>query len=214
MSKKLLIIFMVIVLAGLGIFFMRGGKLDNVPALFSTFSKNSDNNADKDAKTENTAHAGDWEKYEDPAYGFHFEYPKGLNVSSFSEDTGDTILIQGQISSAEGASSESQNTQSQSTGFQIFVSPFDELVDETPKAPGPITKERILDDIPDMKITGEQTVMLERDKSISALIFFSEDDIGKTREVWFVHEGYLYQVTAAPGFDEILSQIMATFGFK
>lgn len=216
MSKKLIIIIVVLILAGFGIFFMRRGGLGQLPSFLmsGTSSENSANNAEQKNEFGSATNTTDWERYDDPTYGFHFEYPKGLNVSSFSEDAGDTILVQGQIATTGETSSNDQNSSSQTAGFQIFVSPFDEPIDPAKSGTGPITKERILQDIPDMKIIDEQTVMLERDKSIPALIFFSESETGKNREVWFVHDSYLYQITASQGFDQTLSQIMATFSFQ
>lgn len=134
--------------------------------------------------------------YTHPTYGFSFRYPEGFTVNSFSDESGETILVQ-----KEGRVKE---------GFQIFISEFDE--------PGPITPERIHIDVPNMVVEEPQEVMIGgsgQGLGVRALVFFSHDpSLGRTREVWFVHGGYLYQVTARAEFDAELSKIMATFRFK
>lgn len=127
-------------------------------------------------------------RYTHSAYGFSFDYPEGLTVSSFEEGGGEVILAEGKAAGG---------------GFQIYITPFDE--------PGPITAERIRQDLPDMIIHDPQRAAIG---GADALIFFSEDpSLGKLREAWFSRGGYLYQVTAPAAFDGELSKIMATFAF-
>jgi hypothetical protein len=43
-------------------------------------------------------------------------------------------------------------------------------------------------------------------------MFFSQNPVmGETREVWFIKDGYLYEVTTYRELDSWLSQIMATW---
>lgn len=132
-----------------------------------------------------------------PGLGFSFRYPDGFKISSTAEELGETILVQ-----KEGGGAKE--------GFQIFISEFDE--------PGPITGERIKIDLPEIVIEQPQDIELgirNQESGIGALIFFSQDEsFGKTREVWFVHKGFLYQVTSKAEFDNQLSQIMATWRFR
>jgi hypothetical protein len=129
--------------------------------------------------------------YTDSQYNFSFQYPKSFTATKFSdqEETA-TILVQG-----EGGK----------TGFQIFIAPFDE--------PGPLTKERILQDVPDMKITNAENRALKN--GIPALIFFNEEtSLGKTREIWFIENGYLYQVSTTITLDSLVAQIIETWKFQ
>ncbi len=95
--------------------------------------------------------------------------------------------------------------------FQIVISPFDE--------PGPLTLERIRQDLPDMAVEEPQKASIG---GAEALVFFTSDaSLGKTREVWFVwpedpglYGNYLYRVTSRSEFDAELSKIMATFKFN
>lgn len=123
------------------------------------------------------------ETYTNSKYGFSFDHSKELNISEFTEDNVDVILA--------------------SSGFQILISPFDE--------PGPITKERILKDIPDMIITNDKIISVGGE---SALSFRSKDESGETSEIWFVHNGYLYQITSLPDFGGKLQKILETMLFR
>ena len=131
--------------------------------------------------------------YSNAEIGLSFNYPDGFNVSGFAEgEIGYTILAQ------KSGSRES---------FQIFVSDFDE--------PGPITPPRIEKDIPDIVIESPQEVLIGKDKKIQALIFFSKNEsLGRTREVWFVQNGNLYQLTAYADLDGLIGPVLETLKFK
>ena len=89
-------------------------------------------------------------------------------------------------------------------GFQIFITAFDES--------GVITKERILKDIPDAVINGDEYIDIGGEKALS---FISQDDLGgKTREIWAVHSGYLYRIKAYESFEEELFKIIKTWKFS
>ena len=123
---------------------------------------------------------------------FSFGYPNGMTVTALDGENGDQIiLIQGQESGDE---------------FQISIRPFDE--------PGPLTPERIKRDLPSLYIEEPQQALIGPEKDIPALIFLSQDPvIGKTREVWFVHGGYLYQLSGYADFDPTIARIMGTWRF-
>lgn len=128
---------------------------------------------------------GETRNYTHPGYGFSFEYPDGWNVSSFAEGEGETVLIQ--------------------PGVQIYISIFDE--EETA-----LTKERILADIPDLKIENDKQIKIAN--TIDALSFDSANQGGQnTKEVWFVYNRFLYQISAA-GNGGVLDKIINTFKFN
>jgi len=127
--------------------------------------------------------------YENYDIDFGFLYPKNFEINEIDEDVGFTVLAQ---------------NPGKREGFQIFIIPFDE--------PGPITSERVKKDLPDEKIENPQTALIGPDKKIEALIFFSEKEgIGKTREVWFVQNGYLFQVTTYADLDNFIASVMGTW---
>ena len=134
-----------------------------------------------------------WVVYNYSKYGFTFQCPGELKISTFQEgEYGDMILA--------------QNTQSEEKqGFQVFISPFDEQ--------GPITKERILQDLPNMRIDQSQDVIITKD-NIQALIFLSdEESFENTREIWFVYNDYLYQVSTYAGQDGFIGKVLETLDF-
>ena len=137
-------------------------------------------------------------EYKNDQYGFSFGQPDGFNISDFEEGGGKVILVK------NVGSSVSNNSNNYENGFQIFIAAFDE--------PGPITKERILKDIPDMKIVGEQYIDVGGER---ALNFTSQDDLGgETREIWMVHGGFLYQVKGYKNFEEKMIEVLKTWKFQ
>jgi len=151
----------------------------------------------------------DFKKFTHPEHGFSFEYPKELEIQAFKEEEdgeiiGETIVFQ-QLNFPEVSSQEN----SEEVGFQIFISPFE---DEG----GVLTQERVLEDLPFAVIIEPQEVFLGvlAEKEIPALIFWSEDPlIGKTREVWFIHDGYLYEITTYAHLDLWLANTLSTLTF-
>jgi len=129
--------------------------------------------------------------YTDSQYKFSFEYPKNFTATKFQEgEEGDTILVQ-----------EKESKKS----FQIFISPFDE--------PGPLTKERVKQDLPDLIINNPEQRVLKN--GAVALVFFSEEEsLGETREIWFVHNGYLYQISTYKELDSLVAKIISTWRFQ
>lgn len=154
------------------------------------------------------------ETYTNPKYGFSFRYSKEFSVSEFTEGEVDIILTK----DATG------------DGFQISIKPFDEPFNSAQDNSGPlavsrsasssrprgssnpITKERILKDIPNMVISNDKLITLS---GASALSFKSKDDsVGETLEIWFVRGGNLYQISAFPSFGDKLEKIIKTWRFQ
>jgi len=129
--------------------------------------------------------------YTDSQYKFSFEYPKDFTATKFQEgEYGETILV-----SREGSKD----------SFQIFISSFDE--------PEPLTKERILQDLPNLVMENSEQRVLKN--GAVALIFFSEESsIGKTREIWFIHNNYLYQISTYKELDGLVANIISTWKFE
>ncbi|MBU1102571.1 hypothetical protein KJ853_02860 [Patescibacteria group bacterium] len=132
----------------------------------------------------------DFKNYIHAGYGFSFDYPADWSVDIFKDDVGDVAVIQ----NAE-------------TGILIYVYPFDE--------PGPITKERILRDVPDMTIENGRQIKIGEAGVIDVLIFDSDErEMGPSKEMWFVHGGFLYQISAAEGSGEALNKIIESWKFN
>jgi hypothetical protein len=147
--------------------------------------------------------------YSDLQYNFSFQYPKDFTATKFQEgESGNTILVQyreqSNIANDSSQVSTSINKYPENVSFQIFISPFDE--------PGPLTKERILQDLPDLIKNPEQRVLKN---GAVALIFFSQEpSIGEIREIWFVYNGYLYQISTYKELDSLVADILETWRFQ
>ena len=189
MSKSKLyavIIIVVLVVAGAYFLWSRGGLTS-----LNLGSSNSENQGDAGAPAGGES-ADISETYISPDYGFSFKYPKGFNATELSDDLGDTVLVQG----AE-----------EKSGFQVYITPFDEAE--------PLTGARILQDLPPSEVIDPKDVLIGEGKAINAVIFLSTNpSFGKTREVWFIREGFLYQVTTYEGQDNMIGPILETLKFN
>lgn len=126
--------------------------------------------------------------YVNEKLNFSLAYPSDLDYQEFDEGGGSfTILF--------------KNTDATKT-FQIFV---------TPHVGWFVSPERIAMDIPSRKVESPIEVTVNGAKGT---IFFSEHpSLGATREAWFLHGDYLYEVTTYRDLDEWLSYIMSTWKF-
>lgn len=136
--------------------------------------------------------------YKNEEHGFALEYPAHYKIEEFKEKDGaKTIVFQGNVG----------NQIADKEGFQIFITPFEEAT---------LTKDRILKDIPGAILDDYQEIIIGAavEESVRGLLFWSEDPlIGRTREVWFVHNQSLYEITAYAHMDELLSGIASTWRF-
>src|SRR3989344_2682000 len=87
-------------------------------------------------------------------------------------------------------------------GFQIFIVPYPE---------SEISQEQFKKDLPAGIMTDLVDILID---DLPAIMFYSRDPaIGDTREVWFVKNGFLYEVTTYRDLDAWLSSIMQTWQF-
>jgi hypothetical protein len=186
MKKPLnILIILLIVLVSLGAGLFKYGRPNSLnPAIQSG---NNQNASPINADTTKT--------YSDPDYFFSFEYPGDLSFADLpGSNGGKEILVQ----KIEGGS--------KSAGFQMTITPFDEP-DQV------LTKERIQKDAPEVVVNNPQEAIIGQ--NLHVLIFESIDPgLGKTREVWMVRSGNLYQITAPFDFDSQLAGILKTWKFQ
>ncbi|MEX0919022.1 MAG: hypothetical protein WDZ85_03640 [Candidatus Paceibacterota bacterium] len=125
-------------------------------------------------------------------FGFRFRFPENLRFSTFAERNGQMILA----NSATGAGN----------AFQIFISPFDEPADS-------LTPDRLRQDLPDLVVKKPEVFKLA-DRA-SGLAFVSDGPpFGESREVWFVYQNHLYQISAYLDNDALLQNILRTWRFE
>lgn len=116
--------------------------------------------------------ASDSMAYTDTDYHFSFLYPRVYHARSFSdlEDT-KTVLVE---------------DQDIKQGLQVFVSPFDEDIT--------LTTERIKKEMPDLVVLEPQNISMD---GVTGVAFRSTNALStESSELWFVHNGNLYQVSA------------------
>lgn len=127
--------------------------------------------------------------YKNARFGFMLEYPQELMVREFDEAGGGmTVVFQ---------------KPGEQRGFQIFLMPYAEST---------ITEERIRADIPSGSVVQPTEVVIG--DGTRALHFSSTAPvIGESSEVWFIHAGFLYEVTTYAALDTWLAGILTTWKF-
>ncbi len=127
-------------------------------------------------------------EYTSDKYSFSLSYPENLRLTLFEEENGETLVFQGPAAR---------------DGFQIFIVPYSrgDSIDA-----GSVTAV-----FPDTEIHDSQAVDIDGARGV--MFFGKSDTIGKTREVWFAHRGYLYVVTTYADLDAWLSQVFSTWKF-
>lgn len=127
--------------------------------------------------------------YRNAKYRFALSYPPELKVSEYDEGGGaSTITFQGGNENA---------------GFQVFIIPYNQ---------SQVTAHQFKQDEPSGIIQNPVAVVIDNTKGT---MFFGKNPVmGDTREVWFIHGGYLYEVTTYKQLDTWLADIMKTWRFE
>lgn len=128
--------------------------------------------------------------YTNEQYGFSFRYPRGLIFQEFDEAGGAKTIV-------------FQKPNDVKKGFQIYITPYEG---------GNITGDRILYDA-----SGPVSDLQEENLTENLLVatFISEAPIvGKTREIWWLHGGYLFELTTYASLDGWIRDIVKTVEFK
>jgi hypothetical protein len=129
-----------------------------------------------------------WSEYNNISYHFSLFYPEELIVKERPEKDGASTIV-------------FQNVD-KGIGFQIFVLPYREKQ---------ISEERfrkdvlsgVRSDIRDVKVDG-----------LDGVTFYSSDfTLGETAEIWFIHEGFLFEVTTIKPLAQWLDDIIKTWLF-
>jgi len=120
-----------------------------------------------------------------------FSYEKGYSARLMEDQDVDIIVIQSKSDASKG--------------IQISVLPFD-------GEPSELSFQKIQADIPDMVIGKPQAGVLPFGSD--ALSFEAGDGSLKTREVWFVRAGYLYQMSAPVSSGGLIEPLIGTMTFE
>lgn len=138
-------------------------------------------------KRERTVRA-EMREYQNTTYHFSLFYPQELIVSEHSEGGNATTITFQNIERGEG--------------FQIFVVPYTE---------SQISDARFKKDVPSGVRTNLTNATID---GVTAALFYSTNiALGETREIWFIHGGYLFEVTTLKSLDSWLDEIIQTWKF-
>jgi hypothetical protein len=133
-------------------------------------------------------------QYRNDTYRFALLVPEALQEHRQQDPGGSDVLV-------------FQND-NKSWGFQISIRAFDE--------PGQLTETRIRKDIPSsqMVIDSAEQIAIGQD-GYPALTFYSQDAaLDDTREIWFVRNGYIFQISGYAKNESWLLQIVDTLRFQ
>ena len=126
--------------------------------------------------------------YKSDRYQFSLYYPDDLIVTETDEGGG-----------ARTISFENEKTMH---AFQVYVMPY---------AGKQVSTQRFKQDIPSGVMKNPIALTID---GATATMFESYDEfIGELREVWFIRNGYLYEVTTPKVLDQWLGEIMLTWRF-
>ncbi|OGZ46045.1 MAG: hypothetical protein A3J54_03645 [Candidatus Ryanbacteria bacterium RIFCSPHIGHO2_02_FULL_45_13b] len=194
--KRLFLFSILLIVAIVGVFFWYTQKSNYNPIIGKAVPVNQE-----DIDTESLMLGPDYARYTNQQFLFSIEYPKNLLANIVPEE-GDAVTIVFQEDEPV------QKPPQEKIGFQIFATPFG--VEET------LTEDRIKQDLPSARIEGAQPIILNpeapQDEEVQALLFSSEDAVlGKTIEVWFVQNKYLYEITALAHMEELLPKILSSW---
>lgn len=126
--------------------------------------------------------------YDNGAFGFSLYYPKGLIVAEHGKGTDLTVLFKNKDAPEE---------------FQVFITPYSEPT---------ITQERFAADLPSLAMSNPVDITV--DGAAATAFISSNQATGATQEVWFLHNGYLYEVVAPKDLGTWLLHILETWEFK
>ena len=127
-------------------------------------------------------------EYKSAAYRFSLFYPQELSVSEYAEGGGATTVTFQNIEKAQG--------------FQIFVTPYEGTQ---------VSAQRFKQDVPSG--VRESLTPVKVDGATGAAFVSKNAALGATREVWFTHGGFLYEVTTLAPLDAWLDGIMQSWRF-
>jgi len=127
--------------------------------------------------------------YSNNAYRFSLNLPEDFIVIEKKSDTGDVLIF--------------NNDKGQ--GIQIIISPFDNITrfDES----------IVRASLPDLSISDVQTLNVGKDNTGIAFASDNQAFGGASREVWFVFNSRLYQITTYKNLDPLLKTVFGTWKF-
>ncbi len=195
MKKALLIIIVVGVVGGGAYYFFR----DRLPeGIFNSSPKTAvqetypeDSGATEEAIAEISKYQYT-ETFVHPELKFAFRYPSDFSVERLPLEGSEAILVH------------NKTTQ---IGAQIYISPYSGSEIN-------ITPELVSQELPELQINEPQEVLIGTDRKGLAFLSDNKQFGGSSREVWFVWDGLLYQISTYAELDEFLKGLFGTWAFQ
>lgn len=127
-------------------------------------------------------------EYRNEKYRFSIFYPESRSIKEYDEGGGAMTITFENFDAAHG--------------FQTFIVPY---------SGDKVSPERFKMDVPSGVRTNERTVIVD---GVPGAAFYSNDmRLGDTYEIWFIHGGYLYEITTLKSREENLNERMQTWRF-
>jgi len=129
-------------------------------------------------------------KYENKKYGFSYYRSPQATIKEFDEGGGAMTIVQENIKNVRG--------------LQIFIIPYKEKT---------ISEERFRLDVPSGVRKNVEKTFIGLPQ-VEAVTFNSYDEfLGETREVWFIYNGHLYEITTFKGVGDWFAPLLQTWRF-
>ncbi len=127
-------------------------------------------------------------EYRDTAYRFALFYSYSLQVNQYNEGGGARTVV---FQNPAGAQ-----------GFQVYITPYaQDVVDTT----------QFKKDEPSGVQLAPKAVSIDGAKGTS--FYCKEASLGDTAEIWFIHDGYLYEVSTFKAGAPLLNDVMQSWEF-
>ena len=129
-----------------------------------------------------------WKEYRNITYRFSLLYPEWLAVNEYPEGGGATTITFQNVERGEG--------------FQLFILPYSSRQ---------VSEERFKKDVPSGVRLGLTDTSVD---GATGAAFYSESaTLGETREVWFIHGGFLFEATVLKPLEGWFDGIIQTWEF-
>lgn len=130
-----------------------------------------------------------WSEYRSERYGFSLFYPLEMTAGEFDE--------------GGGASTLTFEDKDDARGFQIFAVPYSGTH---------VTEERFLRDVPSG--VRKDPVDFYIGGTLATAFYSTHPLLGDMVEVWFIHEGYLFELTTLQPLENLLAEVIQTLRFQ
>ena len=162
----------------------------STPGAFADSVASTTDSSTPDSITQPTIQAPPNSKlYQSSAYHFSVYYPDHLSMDQQNISGNSSVIL--------------FKDKARSEGFQIFVTPYGD---------SKITEARFKMDEPSGVMNSPQNITID---GTPATEFLSTNPaMGASREIWFLHGGFLYEVTTPQPLDPWLLSILQTWKFN